>query len=178
MSDAVIHDFGESLKKSHEQEDAEWWEPTYRKAFCGFASMTSVRVAGWAQRGGIDRVITLKSGRTITVDEKVRDSDWPDILFERWSDTERRTPGWIQKDLACDYIAYAFIPSKTCYLLPFLQMRKAWVVNGKTWIEKAFAKADGFRVVNARNKTYTTQSIAVPIPEALRSIQESMIVGW
>jgi hypothetical protein len=43
-----------------------------------------------AQRGGIDRILTLECGRTYTVDEKVRMEDWPDILLERWSDEARR----------------------------------------------------------------------------------------
>jgi hypothetical protein len=36
----------------------------------------------------------------------------PDFLLEYWSDYERRSPGWIEKDLACDFIAYAFVPSR------------------------------------------------------------------
>lgn len=52
--------------------------------------MVSVRDDGWAQRGGIDRVITLACGRTIKIDEKVRKEDWPDILLERWSDEQRK----------------------------------------------------------------------------------------
>jgi hypothetical protein len=38
----------------------------------------------------------------------VRAADWPDILLEQWSDEERRKPGWVQKPLACDFVAYAF----------------------------------------------------------------------
>ena len=53
-------------------------------------------------------------------DEKVRAEDWPDILLEQWSDEDRRAPGWVQKPLACDYIAYSFAPSGVCYLLPVM----------------------------------------------------------
>ena len=62
-----------------------WWTDVYRGAFPDLLSMTNVRKDGWAQRGGIDRVLTLSSGKTITVDEKVREKVWPDILLERWS---------------------------------------------------------------------------------------------
>jgi hypothetical protein len=65
----TIHDFQERLDFSHAYADAPWWRDVYRAAFPGFATWVSVREDGWAQRGGIDRVITLKSGRTITVDE-------------------------------------------------------------------------------------------------------------
>lgn len=167
----IVHDFRESLEKSHSYFDAPWWDDVYRKAFPGFASSVSVRDDGWAQRGGIDRVITLKSGKTITVDEKIREKDWPDILLERWSDAARHSPGWIQKSLACDYIAYAFVPSHRCYLLPFLSLRKAWIKNGPDWI-------DSHPTVSARNRDYTTESIAVPIDELMAALSDAMRVEW
>lgn len=174
----MLHDFRQSLAASHEQESADWWPEVYAKAFPGFHSMMSVRQDGWAQRGGIDRVITLKSGKTVTVDEKVRSKDWSDIALERWSDRARKTPGWVQKDLACDFIAYAFIPSQRCFLFPFLTLRKAWTIEGKRWCELAEEEAAGFRVVLAGNKGYTTESIAVPTEILLSAIRQAMVVTW
>jgi hypothetical protein len=58
----------------------------YRKAFPKLASAVAIREDGWAQRAGVDRVLTLECGRVYSVDEKVRTSDWPDILLEQWSD--------------------------------------------------------------------------------------------
>lgn len=167
----TVHSFDESLAKSQAMEDAPWWSEVYHQAFPGLVSMVSVRQDGWAQRGGIDRVLTLKSGKTLTVDEKVREKDWPDILLERWSNKAKKVPGWIQKDLACDYIAYAFIPSKTCYLLPFQGLRRAWLLNGREWVER-------FPNINAQNQTYVTESIAVPIPELFRALSDAMEVSW
>jgi len=167
----MIHNFQRSLALSASQSDAPWWEATYRKAFPGFQTMANVRQDGWAQRGGIDRVVVLKSGKTITVDEKVRDKDWPDILLERWSDRQKKTPGWVQKDLACDYIAYAFIPSQTCHLLPFLQLRRAWLDNGERWIAQ-------YQPVLAQNETWVTESIPVPVPELLGALMGAMTVNW
>ena len=172
------HNFSESLAKSHRQADAPWWEKVYREAFPAFAGMVCVRDDGWAQRGGIDRVITLSSGRTVTVDEKVREKDWPDILWEYWSDKAKKKRGWCAKDLACDYIAYAFVPSQTCYLLPTLQVRKAWRMFGKDWCEKANKNQDGFRIVDAPNATYITRCVAVPIDVSLSAITEALTVRW
>lgn len=172
------HDFATSLAISAAQVDAPWWELVYRQAFPDFSVMHSVRCDGWAQRGGIDRVVSLASGKTITVDEKVRQKDYPDLLWEYLSDVKRQTPGWAAKDMACDYIAYAYIPSRKCYLLPALQVRKAWIENGKDWISKATSSTVGFRVVNADNGHYTTRSVAVPIKESFRAIQTAMIIRW
>ena len=131
----------------------------------------SVRNDGWAQRGGIDRVLTLKSGKTVTVDEKVRYEEYNDILLERWSNERERVPGWVQKDLACDYIAYAFVKSQRCYLLPFLQLRKAWLSSGREWIKK-------YPRIAADNGSYITTSIAVPIPIVFNAIQNAMKIVW
>jgi hypothetical protein len=116
-------------------------------------------------------VITLTSGRMITVDEKVRERDWPDILLELWSNEEQRVPGWIQKPLACEFIAYAFVPSAKCYLLPTLTLQRAWRLHGHDWIATC-------QEVRAQNKSYVTLSVAVPIDELLAAISDAICVRW
>lgn len=168
---AKVHDFHESLARSAAQVDAPWWLEVYRTAFPDLASAVSVREDGWAQRGGIDRVLTLESGKTLTVDEKVRTKEYDDILLEYWSDERRRVRGWVAKDLACDFIAYAFEQSGRCYLLPFQGLRRAWRDNCMTWVNT-------FRRIEAKNKGYTTVSVAVPTIELLNAVRDSMIVTW
>ena len=167
----IVHNFEESLAKSHAQADAPWWMDVYRKAFPGLKAAVNVRDDGWAQRGGIDRVLTLASGKTETVDEKVRDKVYNDILLEYWSDVERKIRGWIQKELACDFIAYAFIPNQTCYLMPFPTLRRAWHQHGRTWIAT-------HPRIEAQNPGYITVSVAVPIPILLASLKDAMVIKW
>lgn len=189
---SVSHDFNESLRRSHEQADAPWWEQVYLQAFPKrYSGMRCVRQDGWAQRGGIDRYVDLKDGTTLKVDEKVRDIAWPDFLLERWSDRDRRIPGWAQKDLTCDYIAYAFIPTATCYLLPFQALRTAWILRRQDWVALAehglkeprpqsgrHSGEHGYSVVWADNDRYVTESIAVPINTVLAAVQSALIVTW
>jgi hypothetical protein len=169
------HSFKESLARSRAYEDAPWWFDVYRRAFPGLRSAVSVRADGWAQRGGIDRVITLACGRTIKVDEKIREKVWPDILLERWSDFAARSPGWIQKPLACDFIAYAFVPIATCYLLPTLTLQRAWRLHGRAW-------ADEYGEIRAPNRegsrSWVTVSVAVPIGILLAAINDAMRICW
>lgn len=172
------HDFATSLALSKEHEDAPWWPEIYSRAFPGHLSAVSVRSDGWAQRGGIDRVVVLKSGKTVSVDEKVRLKDHDDILLERWSDRDRKVAGWVQKDLACDFIAYAFVPSRRCYLFPFPTLRRAWLLEGKRWCELAEDEQGGFKVVLAENRNYTTESIAIPTEILLSAIRQSMVISW
>lgn len=167
----MLHDFAESLALSESYSDAPWWIDVYREAFPDLQAAVSIREDGWAQRAGIDRVLTLKHGRTYTVDEKVRTQDWPDILLERWSDEERRKPGWVQKPLACDFIAYAFIPSATCYLLPVPGLQRAWRLNGRKWAETYGEK-------RAPNRGYTTCSVPVPRGVLLGAIAYAMTIHW
>lgn len=168
-SGAVNHDFATSLTLSHSYAQAPWWMDIYRRAFPTLISAVMVRDDGWAQRGGIDRVITLACGRVYTVDEKVRTNDWPDILLEQWSDEERRVPGWVQKPLACDFIAYAFAPSRRCYLLPVALLQRAWRLQGRGWIT-----AYGQR--RARNPGYVSTSVPVPLPELERAMASAMMI--
>jgi len=114
-------------------------------------------------------VLTLECGRTYTVDEKVRTSDWPDILLEQWSDEARRAPGWIQKPLACDFIAYAFAPSGVCYLLPVVPLQRAWRLNGRAWIER-------FGTRRAHNVGYISVGVPVPKNILMAAVAEAMIV--
>ena len=165
-----VHRFSESLALSNAYADAEWWIPIYRQAFPKLMTAVSIREDGWAQRGGIDRVLTLQCGRTYTVDEKVRTENWPDILLEHGSDEERRIPGWIQKPLACDFIAYAYAPTETCYLLPVAPLQRSWRQRGREWIV-----AYGTR--RARNPGYVSVGVPVPRDVLMQAIVDAMRVA-
>jgi hypothetical protein len=174
----TVHDFRQSLALSEKYADAPWWMDVYRSAFPTLQAAVSVREDGWAQRGGVDRVLTLACGRVVTVDEKVRDKDYGDILLEFWSNKERKVKGWVAKPLACDFIAYAIAPTTTCYFLPTLPLQSAWETNKVSWFHKTKESRSGFRLVDAKNTGYTTQSLAVPISDLLDAIRDSLVVRW
>lgn len=166
-----VHDFQECLARSHAHSDAPWWEQVYREAFPEFGHATDVRQNGWAQSGGIDRIVTLKTGRVIKIDEKVRDRVWYDILLEVWSDEARRKPGWVQKPLDCEFIAYAFDPNQTCYLMPTLTLQRAWRLHGDAW-------TDRYGVRRALNKGWVTASVPVPIRVLMPILGDAMKITW
>ena len=167
----VTHDFASSLRFSQDSANEPFWLKVYEQAFPNLHSTVYVRGDGWAQRGGIDRVLTLKSGKTLNVDEKIRKKVYKDILLERWSDMERSGAGWMQKDLACDFIAYAFKPNQTCYLLPFQTLRAAWLKYGRDWIET-------YTRIHAKNRGYVSEGIAIPINVLMEALQDVMVVKW
>lgn len=164
-----IHTFTDSMALS-EKYGADWWLPIYRRAFPTLMSAVAVQHDGWAQRGGIDRLLTLACGRTFTVDEKIRTEDWPDVLLERWSDEARQSPGWAQKPLAADFIAYAHAPAATCVLLPVPALQRAWRQHGRQWIGLYGQR-------RAQNPGYTSVSVPVPRGVLMQAIVEAMFVS-
>lgn len=185
----MTHDFAASLAYSHEQADQPWWDTVYRRAFPDFTTSVDLRADGWHQRAGRDRAIVLTSGRTVYVDEKVRSEAYDDVAVEVWSVYPKAAnppyppvpsakPGWARKPLDCDWLAYAFVPTQTCYLFPFLGVRAAFASYGSVWVEAATAKRDGFGWVVAKNNRYDTVSIAVPIWTLRSAIADATTVTW
>lgn len=184
-----VHDFAERLAYSHEQSDQPWWETVYRQAFPDFAAMLDLRQDGWHQRAGRDRAVTLTSGRTIWIDEKARSRAYDDVLVEIWSVYPKggkapyapiggAKPGWAREPKDCDWLAYAFVPTSTCYLFPFLGVRAAFEKYRVAWLDMATREAGGFRFASSPNRTYDTISIAVPISVLRAAIADAMTVTW
>lgn len=153
----MIHNFDDSLKKSHASEELQFWTDLYNKAFRNNFGIHNHRADGEHQRKGIDRSVILDNGKTIWVDEKSRyRADTGDIMLEYVSADNKNTPGWVEKPLLCDYIAYAFIPSRKAYLLPVQQLQYSWQDHKQDWIGK-------YGTLKAKNKNYNTLNCPVPI---------------
>jgi hypothetical protein len=156
----MSHQFKESLAKSHAAEDNPIWEQIYRRAFPDFEAMVNHRQDGPHQRAGIDRSVIMTNAKQILIDEKARYKNeitgkiYDDILLEVYSDEKRQTEGWVTKPLLADYIAYAILPLGKCYLLPVIQMQKAWKEHGKKWRKE-------YREVRAQNNGWVTLSCPV-----------------
>jgi len=192
----TVHSFDERLAYSQAQSDQPWWDVVYRRAFPDLLATADLRHDGWHQRAGRDRAIVLSSGRTIYVDEKVRERDYDDVLLEVWSrypksgeppypakrrdgfDIAGTAAGWARKPLDCDWLAYAFEQSQVCYLLPFLGVRAALENQKLGWTQKATLRADGFRWVEAQNTNYKTISVAVPIDVLRTAINNALTISW
>lgn len=163
------NDFNSDLAFSHSAEDNEMWLRIYKKAFPGMLGMANNRGDGQLQRFGIDRTLVLSSGKAIYIDEKVRRKDYGDILLEYISNDRTNSPGWVEKPLFCDYIAYAIIPSGMCYLLPVPQLQAAWAQNKEEWIAQ-------FGSAPALNLGYKTINCPVSVNVLYRAIGEMLRV--
>lgn len=166
----MIHDFNERLAWSERGGEEPFWDAVYRKAFPHLLNHMRCTGESQAQRMGIDRLILLSNGKTLYIDEKKRERVYNDILLEYLSVDRTGAPGWMEKDLSIDYLAYAFMPTKVCYLFPWDMLRRAWRAYGETW------KATYIPHVKGANNGYTTWSVAVPIKVVQRAVRSAWII--
>ena len=165
----TIHDFQEQLAFSETASDEPFWDAVYKKAFPNMVSHMLGCGDVESQRQGIDRIILLASGRVLKIDEKKRKKEYDDILLEYVSVDTTGAPGWIEKDLAIDYLAYAFMQSERVYLFDWCMLRRAWLYHKNAWLVH-------YKIPPARNDQYNTLSVAVPITELLRVVKNASII--
>lgn len=169
QSSLVVHNFNERLRYSQQASAESFWNRVYTKAFPDMVNHMPCNGNTLSQRLGIDRVIHLSSGRTLYIDEKKREKVYSDILLEYISNDSSGTPGWMDKDLQIDYLAYAFMPTKRVYLFDWLMLRRAWLQYKDTWLNK-------YERIPAKNEGYTTWSVAVPIPVLHKAVRTATII--
>lgn len=179
----MLHSFDESLHKSQQRAEMSYWPTIHRKRFPNLVSCKYVKKDGYRQRRGIDRIIKLKNGQYIFIDEMDRDKNYPDLLFEQYSDTAKRTPGKIEKNiLLCDFFAYNFLPEHRCYFFVYEELRRFWLRHKDYAIQRAEQRSGGFRVIWADNEKdgyqWVTKSIAVPFDFLLPRIEGTEIIDW
>jgi hypothetical protein len=153
-----------------------FWDNVYKKAFPNMTNhMRGRKELCNSQIFGVDRIIYLENGKTITLDEKVRKETWNDVALEFISNDKKNTPGWMEKDLAIDYLAYAFLPLQTAYLFDWRMLKRAWVNYREKWKSEYFiAKANNYGSNN--EYLYTTHSVCVPIKILAQACSTAIII--
>ena len=169
MGQSGVNTFREDLAFSEAASDETFWDKVYKKAFPNLVNQMLTSGDTKAQRMGIDRVLHLSNGRTIYIDEKKRRREYNDILLEYVSVDRTGAPGWIEKDLSIDYLAYAFMQSRRVYLYPWLLLRRAWLQYGGSWKNQ-------YGTITAKNSTYNTLSVPVPTAVLKKAVSTASII--
>lgn len=169
-----VRTFQEDLHFSLEASKETFWEAVYKKAFPNLIHAELVTDLD-KQKEGIDRALYLSNNNVLWIDEKVRREVYDDILLEHTSNVTRATPGWMEKDLAIDYLAYAFLPIKRCYLFPWPMLRRAWLQYRIVWRYKYRDTIPGSTVIPGVG-AYMTHSVAVPIDVLQRAVTTAAII--
>lgn len=167
----MIHDFHERLAWSELQSDEPFWEEVYRKAFPDLVVCASTAAAGKSalQTQGIDRYIVLASGRELRIDEKKSSRSYNSFFLEYISNDRIQSPGWMEKPLRIDFLAYAFMPDQRVYLMQWDMLQIAWRRMRRKWLEIYPRR-------KARNKTYNTLGVCVPISDVIDAMARAGII--
>lgn len=166
-----MHDFNESLARSHAASDLPIWEQIYRRAFPDFQVRIDHRQDGEHQRAGIDASVVLKNSKQLLIDEKVRFKNYGDIALEYWSKESQKIPGWVCKPSRADFICYAIAPAGVAYLLPMVQLQQVWRSNGGDWIKR-------FKKIDSANNGYVTVSCGVPVKTLFAALCNTLRVQF
>jgi hypothetical protein len=153
-------------------------ERVLSRYFCDIAGVLHVPAENSpAQRLGIDILIMLRSGRTLTLDYKTRRGTFTDIMlyYENIEADGRRTPGLITDDsLQMDYLLFYFPDTGRSELLDFGFLRQLWRLHSGEWLERAAAGESGFlhreSESSGRNGIYKRQLLFIPRAEYWRKL--------
>lgn len=165
----VFHSFDQQNTWSQSDAVNQWWDAIYRRQFPTLSGIVRNKTLGAAQTLGIDTVIVLPNGKTIAIEEKMRRKMGNDILLEHTRNDKLGKPGWIEQDLAVDFLAYGFWENNLAYFLSWPLLKQAWMQNGTIWKSR-------FGVVTARNKNYNTLCTPVPVRTLYFAINEVSVV--
>jgi hypothetical protein len=165
-----MNEFKKDLEYSHTEADKDYWLNIYKRVFPTLERVIDNREDNPEQRAGVDKIIVLKGGKKVTVDEKIRRvCNTGDIMLEYQSSPGKA--GWVEKPLLCDYIVYIFSPSGTAHILPVNQLQAAWLKHKAEWINK-------YRTRSAINEGYNTLSCPVPTHILLQAIMAEYTVQY
>lgn len=137
-------------------------EEAYKEIYSNFyspdqiVSITNAQLEmGNHQCMGIDRVIVLKDGSIIRVEEKTRWNIRPekkndyganlDICFEYESRdyiSGRMDKGWIEKELHVDMILIYYVNVGRAFYYPFKMLQRVWLKNKELWLKKYTPKTN------------------------------------
>jgi hypothetical protein len=169
---ALINTFSANQKLS-EQSAAEIPE-VIKRFFPDVLTITPVPAsASVAQRVGLDVTVLLASGRLITIDYKIRERDYNDILFEYgiYEANGEFSAGYVNKaHLQNDFLLSYFQDTGRGELLEMATHRKLWQLHGSEWVRKGMFGERGYshKMSAARGrdgKIYTRYLVTVPRTE-------------
>ncbi len=188
MNQIIEHNFYDSLAQANTEKHNEVFKIVYRKMFPNLVHIQTLDNNGIHQKQGIDVMIVLNNSKTLTIDQKIRFNEYDDIGLEFaniYADGTRKA-GWINDpDKQCDYIAYARIKQRKCYMLPFIQLKNLYEANKKEWISAQNGGYQGisdYPVLPAANRTGTSEwktwSVYLPVNDLLLMLVDTMVVEF
>ena len=108
------------------------------------------------QKVGADIKVTLKSGDSFYVEEKIRLTTYPDLLLETKSSIERNTPGWIEKESISEWLVYFCKDTKRIFVMKMKDIQTEYNERKTAWLDR-------HRIVtSSTDNLYHSRNVAVP----------------
>jgi len=130
------------------------------------------------QYHGIDRIVHLPGNITVTIQAKIRNTTFEDILLEYISNDKTKSSGWMELPSLAQWLLYLIVPNKTCYYFPWRSLQNLWNDNKHNWVKFGKLRLYGFSRIEARNKRYNTISVTVPAKVLLSNIKNSGVLKY
>ena len=187
----MIHSFDQCLKFGENPDNDAIWNSVWRRQFPDFSRCEKVLGVAQQKRGTDRLVYTGSSSQPLRVQEKVRARSYGDMLFE-WRHTpcdipSNHWPGWMELDQDIDFIGYCLLDSGTAYVFPWQPLRRVWLENKEQWLFYAKESwgmrrqgsnrgttVNGITMVRAKNKTYNTWNVCVPVKDVFAELGRTM----
>lgn len=157
------NDFASQLATANTPEKHAFWENAYRQVFPNVLRVEFYDADMDAQNNGVDAAVFRQGAPPIRIENKERQKWYGDILLEyvhEYEDGHIR-PGWIERPLRCDYLAYAILTTGHVWFLPWLPLRLAWERHKLRWLNSG----GRYNPTPAQNSGYVTKNVAVPPDE-------------
>ena len=173
------YDFAERLEFSL-GENIRQDEQIISKIFSDCAKVEKTNTS--TDKSGIDYIAHLSGGGKVNIDVKTRDkgaskywkSGEPELALEIWSVCPKEgragKRGWtLSGSTQVDYILFKFHEkdSSKVYMLPYQQLRQAFIKNGHEWIRKYGRKKQS-------SGDWQSEAIFVPASQVLKGILNEM----
>lgn len=116
---------------------------------------------------GIDWWVELNTARHLSVDAKVRASDWAathpnedDLALESWSVVEKEVVGWTRDETKkCDYVLWLWADTGRFCLVPFPMLCKVFSMRWAVWRQQYKTKR---QFTPRGNGGYHSECVFVP----------------
>jgi len=159
-----VYTFAECDAKVSADELEEGWQFFYRHQWPAAVEIKKMPLgATKEQYEGVDRIVRLRDGSTILVEDKNRFKNeitglvYDDLLAEIFSNAEAGRVGWTVDPIKkTDWVGYAIWPLRKAYLIQAAPLREAVLKNEKAWSAR---KGKGYRLT--KNVGFTAKNLPV-----------------
>lgn len=103
------------------------------------------------QLKGIDKILHLKDGTSIAIDEKIESiKHTENIIFEDKTDIDNDVAGWLKDGQLTDFVVFYQVNMQKVYVIPFPIMYEQYKAFKDNWMERGLSRT----IMNQTNHGY------------------------